>query len=191
MTTPSTMKRTRPVTANTTKKTNERAKTTPKRRVGRPSSYTDRVGNYICQELMKGRTITKICKEEGMPHITTVFNWLNKLNGAFNEDFLKSYVQAREFQAEIFADQIKDIADDGSNDTYTITNSKTGKTEAFVAHDHIKRSVLRVEARKWLAAHLLPRKFSDKVQVTGAEGKDLIPPAPTQVIFQFVGEDEE
>jgi hypothetical protein len=38
---------------------------------------------------------------------------------------------------------------------------------------------------------LLPTKFSDKVQLTGAEGKDLIPAVPTKVVFNFVGEEEE
>jgi hypothetical protein len=89
------------------------------------------------------------------------------------------------------ADEIKDIADNGENDTYETVNPKTGKMETRVDTDHIKRSALRVESRKWLAAHLLPRKFSDRVQLTGAEGKDLIPAVPTKVVFNFVGEDEE
>ena len=169
----------------------KRIKDQPKNKVGRPSSYTDKVGKYICQEIMKGRTITSICKEEGMPCLPTVFNWLNKLNNAYNEDFLKSYSQAREIQAEVMADEIKDIADNGENDTYETVNPKTGKMETKTDFDHIKRSALRVESRKWLAAHLLPRKYSDRVQLTGAEGKDLIPPVPTKVVFNFVGEDEE
>lgn len=168
-----------------TKKQRNKIIDTPKRKVGRPSSYTDKVGKYICQEIMKGRTITSICKKEGMPCLPTVFNWLNKLNNAYNEDFLKSYSQAREVQAEVMADEIKDIADNGENDTYVAVNPKTGKKELRINYDHIKRSALRVDSRKWLAAHLLPRKFSDRMELTGAGGKDLNP-VPTNIVVNFV-----
>ena len=159
--------------------------------LGRPQVYNDMIGAYICREITKGRTITSICKDKDVPSIPTVFSWLNKLHPNFKEDFFKSYVMAKEIQAEVLADEIKDIADDGSNDTYETVNPKTGKMETRVDIDHIKRSALRVESRKWLAAHLLPRKYSDRVQLTGAEGKDLIPTVPTKVIFKFVGDKEE
>jgi len=159
--------------------------------LGRPQVYNDMIGAHICREITKGRTITSICKDKNVPSIPTVFNWLNKLHPNFKEDFYKSYIIAREIQAEVLADEIKDIADDGSNDTYEIVNPKTGQIETKTNFDHIKRSALRVESRKWLAAHLLPRKYSDRVQLTGAEGKDLIPAVPTKVVFNFVGEDEE
>ena len=93
-----------------------------------------------------------------------------------------------EYCKRVDMDEIKDIADDGTNDTYEYENPKTGKVETRVDFDHIKRSALRVDTRKWLASHLLPRKFSDRVQLTGAEGKDLIPASttPTKVIIKFV-----
>jgi hypothetical protein len=153
--------------------------------MGRPQVYNDMIGAYICREITKGRTITSICKDKDVPSLPTVFSWLNKLHPSFKEDFFKSYVMAREIQAEVLADEIKDIADDGKNDTYEIVNSK-GQKEVRTDYDHIKRSALRVESRKWLAAHLLPRKFSDRVELTGAGGKDLIPAMPTQVTFNFI-----
>jgi hypothetical protein len=145
------------------------------KKLGRPSSYTDKIGKYICREIMKGRTLTSICKEEGMPSIPTVYNWLNRLSKAHNEIFLKSYKEAREIQAEVLADEIKDISDD---------------IPMIDDPVNVSRARLQSDNRKWLAAHLLPRKFSDRVQLTGAEGKDLIPSIPTKVVFNFVGEEE-
>lgn len=165
-------------------------KSKPKKN-GRPSIYTKKTARHICRELCKGRTVVSILKDEGMPSIPTMYNWLNKFSTAFQPEFLEAYTTAREIQAEIYADEIKDIADDGSNDTYEVLNEKTGKMETKVDYDHIKRSALRVESRKWLAAHLLPRKFSDRMQVTGADGKDLIPSTPTKVVFNFIKSNKE
>ncbi len=161
-------------------------------KTGRPSLYSKELGDYICEQLMHGRSLTSILKNDpDMPTMPTIYNWLNKNSKCFEEHFLDAYINAREIQAQVFADEIKDIADDGSNDTYEVYNEKTKKVEKKIDYDNIKRSQLRVESRKWLAAHLLPRKFSDKMQITGAEGKDLIPSIPTKVVFNFISPENE
>ncbi len=43
-------------------------------------------------------------------------------------------------------------------------------TGAVVDHEHIQRSRLRVDARKWIAAKLLPKRYGDKLQHTGDGG---------------------
>lgn len=156
---------------------------------GRPRVYTKEVGEYICQELMKGRTLTKICRDENVPSIVTVFKWLNSLSPKYEEEFLKLYIQAREVQAEVWADMTNDIADDGENDTYVIFNKKTGELETRVDHDIVRRSELRVKTKQWLAAHLLPKKFSNRVEVTGEGGKSLIP-TTTKLVVNFVKPEE-
>jgi hypothetical protein len=68
------------------------------------------------------------------------------------------YAGAREAQADKFADDIIQIADDGRNDTYeTDDGTKTDQ-------DVIARSRLRVDARKWLASKMAPKKYGDKLQ---------------------------
>ena len=37
-------------------------------------------------------------------------------------------------------------------------------------NEHIQRSRLRVDARKWIAAKLLPKRYGDKLQHTGDGG---------------------
>lgn len=133
--------------------------------------YTKEIGSFICEQISHGKTMTSICKLEGMPSIATIYGWLNPLSHKYNESFLKSYLVAREVQAEVLADEIKDISDE--------FDKKDDGTK-------VNRARLRTENRKWLAAHLLPRKFSDRVQLTGADGKDLIPATPTTVIYKLV-----
>lgn len=141
---------------------------------GRPTTYTPEMAKYICEEISKGRTLTSICKEKNTPAIPTVYAWLGRFNPAFQEGFLKLYREAREIQAEVMADEIKDISDEIHNDDSVKVN----------------RAKLRSDNRKWLAAHLLPRIFSDKMELTGAGGKDLIPSIPTKVVFNFIDKKE-
>lgn len=173
------------------KKTRTTSKPALKWKMGRRPVYTKELGTHICEQLMNGRSLTSILKEKDMPKMQTIYAWLNKTNPSFEPEFLEAYILAREIQAEVMADEIKDISDDGTNDTYEVYNKTTKKMEKRVDHDHIKRSQLRVDSRKWLAAHLLPRKYSDRMQITGAEGKDLIPSAPTKVVFNFIKNNKE
>ena len=155
---------------------------------GRPPAYTPETGKYICDEISKGRTMTSIVKEPGMPSLPTIYSWLNRLSTTFSEDFLKSYITAREIQAEVYADQTVDICDASEHDMVVVkkVDKKTGATVTDILPDieHIQRSRLRVETRKWVAAHLLPRKFSDKMQLTGKDDTPLVP-VSTKVIVNF------
>lgn len=106
--------------------------------------------------------LSKVCKEEGMPSVATVYFWLRD-----KKDFLESYTRAKEDQADTLADEIIEIADDGRNDTI-MDDEGNIRTD----HDVIARSRLRVEARKWVAAKLKPKKYGDRVvqEVSGLNG---------------------
>ena len=144
----------------------------------RPAIYSDKIAKHILNEIMKGRSLKKICtKDNNMPSEPTVYSWLQRGNKYFNEDFFNKYKEAKDIQAERFVEEIIDIADDGENDTYEKLNPKTGKVEEYVDHDHIRRSELRLKARMWVTSRLLPKKYGDssKVELTGADGSPLIP----------------
>jgi hypothetical protein len=107
-----------------------------------------------------------------MPSRQVVYNWLwddEHAKEGEGSGFVYLYARAREEQADTWAEEIIEISDDGSNDTYVI-DEETGETG--VNHDHIQRSKLRVDSRKWIAAKLKPRKYGDKVtqELTGPEG---------------------
>lgn len=74
-------------------------------------------------------------------------------------------MRAREAQADLLAEQILQIADDGTNDTQTDDEGRVR-----VDQDVIARSRLRVDARKWLASKMAPKKYGDKIEHTGADG---------------------
>lgn len=172
------------------KKHRKKLEEVPKRREGRPSIYSKEMGTKICNLLMQGKGLTVICRRDDTPTIQTIFNWLNPLHKSHVPEFLEFYRLAREIQAEVLADQTNEIADDGTNDTYMFFNKKTGEYETRINYDIVARSALRVKTKQWLAAHLLPKKFSDKMELTGANGKELVP-TPTNIIVNFVKPDKE
>ncbi|OBU84574.1 hypothetical protein [Chromobacterium subtsugae] len=135
--------------------------------MARPSKYSRAVVERICERLACGHSLTRICRDPKMPSMSMVMRWLDK-----HTEFREQYARAREIQADTLADEILDIADDGQNDTYPIDG--TGATG--VNHDVIARSRLRVDARKWYASKLAPKKYGEMVkqEITGADDGPLI-----------------
>lgn len=142
------------------------AKPPKPRKIGRPTLYSKEKSDLICKLIASGQPLTRICTLENMPCMSTVMNWLWQ-ESPYREDFLERYARAREQQAEILADQIISIADDDSEDIiYIEGNDASGMTAIPKANrEFIQRSNLRVEARKWVAAKLLPKKYGDKKEV--------------------------
>lgn len=133
------------------------------RKTGRPSSYSADTADRICELLASGQPLNKICAREDMPSIPTVMAWLWR-DTPHKEEFLNKYTRAREQQAETYADQIISIADDDSEDAIFVEGKDgTGETAFPKANrEFIQRSHLRVEARKWIASKLLPKKYGDR-----------------------------
>ena len=59
------------------------------------------------------------------------------------------YVEAREVYFEALREECLDIADDGTND-YVERTRKDGSTYIALDSEHVQRSALRVNTRKWL-----------------------------------------
>lgn len=118
----------------------------PKPKMGRPSDYTPELGDRICALMSQGESLNAICKGEDMPSAVSVYAWLRK-----HDEFFNNYVRAREDQADTLADEIVGIADEKTEDA----NSRR----------------VRIDARKWVAAKLKPKKYGDKVETT-VQGPD-------------------
>ena len=125
------------------------------------TKFSQEVFDEICLRIAEGESLRKICKDEKMPNITTVWHWLNN-----NEALDKQYARAREEQAETLVDEIIDISDYKKDDTYLDEDGKE-----IINQEVIARSRLRVDARKWVASKLKPKRFGDYTKVQ-AEIKD-------------------
>ena len=139
--------------------------------MGRPSDYSPKITTEICIRLGLGESLREICRDEHMPDKSTVMRWL-----ASHQEFRDQYAGAREAQADYFAEEILEIADDGTNDWMERQNGD-GTTYEVENREVLNRSRLRVDTRKWLMARMAPKKYGDKItqEVTGADGAPLVP----------------
>jgi hypothetical protein len=105
--------------------------------------------DQICALLSEGVSLLQITKRAGMPSMPTIYAMLR-----LDPVFATNYTRAREEQAETFADEIASIAD-----------SAQGLDAAGV-----NAARLRVDARKWCASKLLPKRYGDRIDVQHAGG---------------------
>lgn len=130
------------------------------KKMGRPTDYTPEIADKICAELAQGKSMRTVCKMEGMPVMSTVFLWLRK-----HPEFSEQYVQAKAEAADALVEEMLDIADDGTNDWMEI-HDKEGEAVGWkINGEHVQRSRLRVDTRKWIAAKLKPKKYGERVDV--------------------------
>ncbi|ELY4865855.1 DNA packaging protein [Cronobacter sakazakii] len=132
---------------------------TEEKKIGRPSDYTEELAEIICLRLAEGESLRSVCRDEGMPSKQAVLRWL-----ARNESFRAQYVRAKEEGAEAIAEELFDIADDGSND-WMEKLDKDGEAIGYQLNgEHVQRSKLRIDTRKWYLSKILPKKYGDRIQ---------------------------
>jgi len=141
--------------------------------VGQPSGFTQEVANLICERMAKGESLRSVCRDEGMPAESSVREWaLDDQQG-----FAAQYARARELQAEALVGEIIEISDDGTND-FMVRKSNSEKGAGIqdgkvLDQEHMQRSRLRVDSRKWLASKILPKIYGDKLQHSGDENSPI------------------
>lgn len=135
--------------------------------MGKPQSKKT-AANFaeIFTRLSLGESLRTICKSEHLPSIQTFCEWV-----AEDPALAEQYARARERQADYLAEEIIEIADDNSGDRVTLVNDE-GEEYERIDHEHIQRSRLRVDARKWYASKLAPKRYGDKIQqeISGKDG---------------------
>jgi hypothetical protein len=129
----------------------------PKHAGGRPSEYTQEIADELCSYLSAGESLRTACSRESMPCTTTFFRWLRKY-----PEFEKQYARAKEESTDAMAEEVLDIADDGTNDWMERSERRGGGYE--VNGEHIQRSRVRIDTRKWLMAKMKPKKYGDKIE---------------------------
>ena len=118
-----------------------------RRKGGRPSTYSHELVTDFCKLLAIGNTLRSLCATERFPTATTIYDWLEKF-----PEFAEQYARARSQQADHYAEMIID--------------------EAFGANDaSIGR--LRMDALKWAASKIAPKKYGDKIEVESNQSNNI------------------
>ena len=114
-------------------------------KLGRPTKYSDTLVDTICEQIAMGRSLVNICAELDLSY-SQVMVWLQKY-----PDFTDKYARAKEAQADWYADEMLSVID----------NAKSDRNE-------IERAKVKIEALKWIASKLKPKKYGDKLDLTSA-----------------------
>lgn len=123
----------------------------------------DTLTERICAGLMDGKSLRRLCEEDGMPDRSTVHRWM-----AADPEFATKCARAREIQADTIFEDLQSVADEGNP-------------------EDVQRAKLRVSTMQWRAAKLAPKKYGDAVQMkhTDADG------GPVQQVIRWAQMDSE
>lgn len=86
-----------------------------------------------------GEPLTRICRDDKMPHRVTVLRWMDK-----NQEFAARYARARENQADYLAEEMQDVSD-------------------VATPEDVQVARLRVLTMQWRASKLAPKKYGDRI----------------------------
>ena len=126
------------------------------KKIGAPSIFTQHIADTICTRLSEGESLKSITLDEEMPNRATVYRWL-----AADPAFCDMYTRAREDQADTNADEILAIADEMPPE-YTDEKGRTSLDQTYLAWQK-----QRIEARKWTAMKLKPKKYGERIALAG------------------------
>ena len=105
---------------------------------GRPTDYTEELGDLICEGVSRKTPLARLCDEnDSMPNPSTVYRWLRT-----HKEFRHNYTRAKEDQADYLVEEALTIADNASIEPAD------------------KR--IRVDTRKWIASRFNAKKYGDK-----------------------------
>ncbi|HHZ65525.1 MAG TPA: terminase small subunit, partial [Flavobacteriales bacterium] len=109
--------------------------------MGRPSTFTQKTADEICFKIIDGLSLRAICAVKGMPPLRTLMGWVEN-----NESFQQQYTRARQMQADIKFDDLKDLA-------------RTATPE------DIQCIKLQIDTAKWELSKTLPKKYGEKIDI--------------------------
>jgi hypothetical protein len=117
---------------------------------------TPEIIDEILGRVVEGESIVKICGPDRSDLTPSTAAWYKWLDG--DKDLVDRYTRACEARAEKLFEEILDISDDGTNDTISTEDGERLNAE------HIQRSRLRVDSRKWMLSKLQPKKYGDRIE---------------------------
>ena len=102
---------------------------------------TSELTDQICQELMNGQPLTRICSRKELPSIATVNRWISK-----DPSFAKQITNARRVGTQFYLDKMIEELE-------TMSAKDVGIVREKLHH------------YRWLASKLLPSLYGDKQEV--------------------------
>jgi uncharacterized protein YhaN len=109
------------------------------------------IASQVFALMRKGNSAFKACQIVGIPQ-STLNEWLNN-----NPALVAEYTRAREDLHEHIAAEIIAIAD------APVGSTDSGATD----NGAVQKQKLQIDSRKWLLSKLAPKKYGDKLELSG------------------------
>jgi hypothetical protein len=127
----------------------------------RKSKYSDNK-QEICAKVLEGmrggKSTFKSCEAAGVNH-STFIRWADE-----DAELADSYARAREDLLERMAQEVLDLSDK------EVPETGDGRKD----WQAIQKHKLQVDTRKWLLSKLAPRKYGEKLEVSGDPANPLV-----------------
>lgn len=117
-----------------------------------------KISQLVLDGMRSGLSAFKACKAAGVNQ-STFNDWLNA-DAALAAD----YARAREDLLEMMASDLLDIAD------RPVGSTESGGTDSGAVAD----KKVQIDTRKWLLSKLAPKKYGDKIEVSGDPANPLV-----------------
>jgi hypothetical protein len=125
---------------------------------GRPTEYTEKIGETICDRIVEGESLRTICVDAGMPDEATVLGWISS-HGKFRD----AYELAREFAVQALLDETIEIIDDPSG--YLVERVQAnGRVVVVWDRKQLPRCLFRTDVRLWVVDQLPPLKLEERLE---------------------------
>ena len=125
---------------------------------GRPTEYTEEIGETICDRIVDGESLRTICADAGMPDEATVLGWVSS-----HREFRDQYEIAREFPVQALLDETIEIIDDPSG--YLVERVQAnGRVVVGWDRKQLPRCRLRMDVRMWVVDQLPPLKLEERLE---------------------------
>jgi hypothetical protein len=111
----------------------------------------------VLKKMREGNSLRQATKAANVP-VQTFMDWVDK-----DPELSGQYAQARADLIDKIADDIMSIADQ------EMIPTGEGRVDSAM----VQKQRLRVDTRKWLLSKLAPKKYGDKLELTGDENAPL------------------
>lgn len=142
--------------------------TAPKKKKGRPTKYTDGLGNTICDRIAEGEYLSDILPELDIKR-RTFYQWLED-----SEQFSAQYARALELRDEVWYDDMMKTANTPFYDTVAESGTApSGDTwDKTKKEDNVAHRRLKVDTLRWALSKRHPERFGDRVttEIVGKNG---------------------
>ena len=130
--------------------------TSKRTQVGSPERA--KTAQAVFEHMAQGKSALKSCEAVAVP-FSSFMRWIDE-----DAELAEQYARAREALIELMAAQTLEIAD------APVPSTESGATDSGA----VQKQRLQIDTRKWLLSKLAPKKYGEKIELSGDKDNPLM-----------------